>query len=173
MTREEFRAILVAHDACASGLADYDAASDEDVAPFLRWSMASQLAAIQGPLRKYVGWAWAAGVLPAWALRWADLTGADLTGADLTGADLTGANLAGAYLARADLARANLEGADLARANLTEACLTGANLAGANLTEACLTGANLTGANLRGAVMPSGWEAVVAYRPDGTRGSHV
>ena len=113
MTREEFRAILVAHDACASGLADYDAASDEDVAPFLRWSMASQLAAIQGPLRKYVGWAWAAGVLPAWALRGANLAGTNLTGASLARADLYGA----------DLAEANLAGADLRSACLAEAIM--------------------------------------------------
>ena len=145
MTREEFRAILVANDACSHGLADYDAASDADVAPFLGWSTASQLAAIQGPLRKYIGWGWAAGVLPMWAMRRANLARANLAWADLRGADLTGANLTRANLARANLAWADLRGADL-------------------------RGADLAGADLTGAIMPNGWEAVVAYRPDGSRG---
>ena len=165
MTRDEFRAILVAHDACEQGLADYDAASDEDVAPLLEWSQASQLAAIQGPLRKYVGWAWAAGVLPAWAMRGANLRGADLTWADLTGADLTGANLRGADLYGGRLFGARLFGADLRGVNLRGVNLRGINLRGVNLTMA-----RLTGADISEAIMPAGWEAVVAYRPDGSRG---
>ena len=140
MTREEFRAILVAAGACTSGLAAFDAAADADVAPFLDWTAAAQLAAIKGPLRPYIGWVWFEGVLPAWSMRGANLTDA------------------------------NLRGAGLARAYLVGACLTGACLTGADLRWADLRGADLRGADLTGAIMPDGWEAVVAYRPDGSRG---
>lgn len=74
-----------------------------------------------GVLKKYVGWAIYAGVLPARIE--ADLSRANLGGADLRGADLHGADLHGA----------NLRGADLSRANLNGAYLSGADLRGASM----------------------------------------
>ena len=85
-------------------------------------------------------------------LRDGNLFRAILTGADLSLTFLTGANLCQADLTNANLTRAFMQGA-----NLVDANLNGANLTGANLTNA-----NLTGANLTGAIMPDGWQQIVA-----------
>ena len=83
--------------------------------------------------------------------------GANLSGANLHGADLSNANLSNADLSKADLHGANLSGANLSGANLGYANLTGTNLTGANLT-----GADLASANLTNAIMPDGWQDIVA-----------
>ncbi len=105
------------------------------------WTVECQLGVMMHPaLRRYLGWAWGAGILPQWSMRGWVLAGAYLAGADLTGADLAGA--------------------DLTRANLTRANLTRANLTRANLASAGITGADLTRA--RGAFRPppDGWICV-------------
>src|SRR5579872_5847722 len=118
------------------------------------------------------------------------LSGADLSKANLSGAYLYGANLSGAYLSGADLSKANLSGAYLSGADLSKAYLSGANLSkaylyGANLSKANLSGADLYGADLSkaylskanlskaylskaylyGAILPPGWEQIVAKKP--------
>src|SRR5579872_2788294 len=118
------------------------------------------------------------------------LYGANLSGAYLSGADLSKANLSGAYLSGADLSKANLSGADLYGADLSKAYLSKANLSkaylyGANLSKANLSGADLYGADLSkaylskanlskaylskaylyGAILPPGWEQIVAKKP--------
>jgi hypothetical protein len=97
----------------------------------------------------------------------ADLKGFDLSCGNLSAGNLFRANLTGADLSLTFLSGANLCQADLTNANLTSAYMQGANLIDANLTSANLTGANLTGANLTnanltGAVMPDGWQDIVA-----------
>ena len=94
----------------------------------VEWTKEAQVEILRGPLGKYLGWAFRAGLLPMWSL-----DGANLDGANLDGANLTGAYLTGASLARANLARANFTGASLARANLTGASLARANLTGAKV----------------------------------------
>src|SRR5579872_6241434 len=100
----------------------------------------------------------------------ADLSGANLSGANLSGAYLSGAYLSGAYLSGADLSKANLSGAYLSGADLSKANLSGADLYGADLSKAYLSKANLSKAYLSkaylyGAILPPGWEQIVAKKP--------
>ena len=67
-------------------------------------------------LRRYVGWAIHAGILPARIA--ANLSEANLSGANLRKANLNEANLNGANLREADLSGANLSEASLSKANL-------------------------------------------------------
>ena len=178
------RADLTAYDACAAGLALYDAilahqteerarrglpARDRLV---LRWTMLHTLMLVTSH-GESLSWCVDRGILPAVSLRdaylaRADLAGANLAdanlaGADLARADLAGANLTRAYLARADLAGANLTDAYLAGADLARADLAGADLAGANLADANLADAYLAGANRATTDAPIlGWRAVPA-----------
>ena len=107
------RADLTAYDACAAGLALYDAilahqteerarrglpARDRLV---LRWTMLHTLMLVTSH-GESLSWCVDRGILPAVSLR-----DAYLARANLAGADLAGANLAGADLARADLTGAN------------------------------------------------------------------
>ncbi len=103
-----------------------------------KWTTKAQVAVLRTELRKYMGWAWRVGIVPAWSMKnvnlsGADLSGADLPNADLSNADLSGANLSGANLSGANLFGANLSNADLSDADLSRADLFGANLSGANL----------------------------------------
>jgi uncharacterized protein YjbI with pentapeptide repeats len=157
------RADLVAADACASGLEDFDR-----IAPSgqlrCEWT---QLHDAWLSMYRHCQWLRDIGAVPPAAnLRWADLRRADLRRAYLSRADLSGADLRGAYLVGADLSRADLRGADLSRADLSRTDLRGAYLEGADLRGADLRGAylDLRGADLRGAIRPidppDGW------RPD-------
>lgn len=130
-------------EACEDGVEEFIRHYGEQVE--LNWTLEAQIEAIQGPLRRYMGWAWHHNVLPMWSMRGADLGRATLT--------------------RATLTRANLRGADLRGADLTGATLFGATLFGAILTDAILTDANLTDANLTDAFMPEGWQDVVIGSP--------
>jgi uncharacterized protein YjbI with pentapeptide repeats len=127
--------------ACDTGIVEFRKEFGNSVT--LDWTLTTQLKIIQGPLRRWFGWAVHNGIIPMWSMEKANLEGLDLIGADLEGADLEGANL---Y-------RANLQGANLYRANLQETDLQGANLQGANLYRADLYGANLQGAKLYGAYL--------------------
>jgi hypothetical protein len=106
----------------------------------------------------------------------ANLTRANLSLSNLERADLSNANLYGANLQGAVLAVATLDQADMRYANLRETNFRGAILWRANLSQADLRGADLQGADLMQAkfagatlddstVMPGGWEAVVASKP--------
>ena len=116
------------------------------------WTLEKQLEVLHGPLGRYVGWAYRAGLLPLWSLSGANLSGANLSGADLSRANLSRANLSGADLSRADLFEADLSRANLSGANLSGADLSRANLSRANLSRADLSGADLFEADLSGAV---------------------
>jgi len=171
---------LVAADACAEWLAQFDAICalrGPDTAPSVRrkggtsYRDPERLRIELTPLaqvwaardaRGAVEWLRMKGLWPI-----ANLYGADLRGADLYGANLYGADLRGADLRGADLRAADLYGADLYGANLYGADLYGANLRGANLRGADLYGANLRGAN-RGTFDPTipGWRLVAGNMLD-------
>jgi uncharacterized protein YjbI with pentapeptide repeats len=85
------------------------------------WTREKQLETLRGPLRRFLGWAWASSILPAWSMFRADLSGADLSGADLYRSNLSVANLSGANLSWARMYKADLSGADLSGANLSGA----------------------------------------------------
>lgn len=109
------------------------------------WTLAHQLFVLRSPLRRGLGWAWHAGIVPRigmGGLRW--------TRANLFGADLEGANLAGA-----DLRESDVRGSDLFAANLHGADLRGADLRGSDLCGADLRGAHLSGAHFCGAYFRS------------------
>ena len=107
------RADLVERDACAEGLAFFDAVAEG------RESITIEVT----PLT----WVWLESGGRCWAA-WLDLPRPSLTGADLRGAYLACANLAGANLEDADLTGASLRGADLRGADLRRASLRGADL---------------------------------------------
>ena len=129
ITRKQLKAL----EACEEGMDYFDTLAPSGEYTFdctREW----QLEFIQSDGRRWWGWLVGNGVVPAWAMRKADLSSANLRNADLRNADLRDA----------DLSDANLFGANLFGANLS-----GANLSGANLSDAILRGANLRGANLR------------------------
>ena len=101
----------------------------------LNWDPATCTQIATGPLRAHLGWAHIKGLIPTLNLRGANLRGADLRGVNLSSANLRGANL------------------------------SSADLRGANLTRADLWDADLRGANIDNALMPDGWEEVVAHKP--------
>jgi uncharacterized protein YjbI with pentapeptide repeats len=70
---------------------------------------------------------------------------------------MVGAKMWEVDLTNAILVRANMRFTDLYAVNLT-----GANLTGADLRYTNLSGANLTGAFLTGALLPDGWQDIVA-----------
>ena len=98
-------------------------------------------------IRENWGWAVLCGIIPAWAM-----CGANLSGVDLSGADLHWANFRLADLGGVNLTGANLRWADLYRADLSEAILEGAVLHGARLDRA----------DLRAAKLPDGFDAEAA-----------
>jgi hypothetical protein len=112
------RAVLESHEACADGLALFDAIATDGVVEVEWTPLAMTWIAVAHP--GFAGW-----------LRWRGLTPASLACANLYGADLEGANLYGANLGGADLRGANLEGASLRGANLYGAGLRDADLRGA------------------------------------------
>jgi len=107
-----FRSHLVAADACAEGLALYDAfAALQGRTKSLRLTWAHLLwAACDARSRGFVGWAQEMGLLPRFNLRGADLRDANLYGANLRSANLRSADLGGADLGGANLYGANLGG---------------------------------------------------------------
>jgi len=152
-----YRRDLVAADACAGGLAVYDAiaaiatdAGDKRASKRLRlrWTPlhALWLASVHPD---YARWLVDTRIVPS--LAYARLDRASLVGARLDGARLDGASLDGARLDRASLVGASLDGASLAYARLDRASLVGASLDGARLVGARLDGARLDGARLVGA----------------------
>ena len=110
-------------------------------------------------------------------LSYMNMSGALLGFANLSGVNLEQTNLSYAKMSHAKLIRANLIGANLTGAEGDDVIFRNANLTGANLCRANLKGAelhqvnhlgqeiwnaNLTGANLEGAIMPEGWQDIVA-----------
>ncbi len=131
---------LAANDACARGLALFDAVATlqgRKTKIRLTWT---PLAFVWASKSGFLDWLFQKGFVPLVSIRGADLQGADLHGADLHGADLHGADLRGADLGGADLGGADLQGADLGGAYRG-----GAYLQGADLQEADLRGADLGG----------------------------
>lgn len=154
------RRTLVEHDACAEGLALYDAIAamqpETDARRHKRikianWTPLHSVWAIAAGHSGFLWWLEDRGIVPRADLRGADLSGAYLGGADLRGADLRGADLSGAYL----------RGADLRGAYLSGAYLGGAHLGGANLSGAYLGGAYLGGAYRGSSPAPTGWRTSV------------
>lgn len=99
--------MLCERGACADGIKEFG-----DVYPNGydgEWTRETQVKFIQGPLRKYFGWATRVGLLPMWSMHNADLHNADLSGADLCWANLREAKLSNANLYSADLSGADLE----------------------------------------------------------------
>lgn len=141
--------LLREHDACDPGLEDFEATYPDGLET--EWTLEDQLAILRTPLRRWLGWAWQEGLLPAWSMACMDLSGARLDDADLRGAYLFGANLANAHLIGADLRGAYLFGADLHGASLPGAHLNNVDLRNTNLQNAYLFGASLCSANLRNA----------------------
>jgi uncharacterized protein YjbI with pentapeptide repeats len=145
---------LEAHNACAEGIALYEACCRrfKGGKRYVRfeWTPLHQIW-LATAYSSFCGWLRDFGLVPACNLRETNLSGANLRGADLRGANLSGANLSGANLLGVYLSEANLSGADLSGADLHGADLSGANLSVANLYGANLSGADLRGANLRGA----------------------
>ena len=124
ITRKQLKAL----EACEEGMDYFDTLAPSGEYTFdctREW----QLEFIQSDGRRWWGWLVGNGVVPAWAMRKADLSSAnlrnaDLRNADLSDADLSDANLFGANLFGADLFDAILFGADLRFADITNATLS-------------------------------------------------
>lgn len=70
---------------CPEGIAAFKAVYPDGIA---EWTREAQLAALQTDCRRWVGWAWGVGAVPAWSMSGANLYGANLYGADLNDAIL-------------------------------------------------------------------------------------
>ena len=128
--------LLEEKEACAEGLACFNATFPDGI-DLKDWTAEKQIEVLKSDLRKYIGWAFARGIIPLWSMQ---------------GANLGRANLVRANLYSANLESANLENANLENANLYSANLESANLGGANLGRANLVRANLEDAYLGGAI---------------------
>ena len=138
--------LLEEKEACDEGLACFNATFPDGI-DLKDWTAEKQIEVLKSDLRKYIGWAFARGIIPLWSMQ-----GANLGRANLVRANLYSANLESANLVRANLESANLENANLENANLYSANLESANLGGANLGRANLVRANLEDAYLGGAI---------------------
>jgi uncharacterized protein YjbI with pentapeptide repeats len=131
------RTSLVAEQACAEGLALFDAIagmqSSGDPKRLqrikVRWTRLHRVW-LSAAYPQFWRWLYERHLVPEVSLRGANLRGAYLrdaylVGADLVGANLRGANLRGAYLVGADLRGAYLRGAYLRGAYLRDANLGG------------------------------------------------
>ena len=146
ITRKQLKAL----EACEEGMDYFDTLAPSGEYTFdctREW----QLEFIQSDGRRWWGWLVGNGVVPAWAMRKADLSSANLRYADLRNANLRYANLRDADWSSADLRNANLRNANLRDANLFGADLRFANLFDANLSGANLSDADLFRADLRDA----------------------
>ena len=133
-----------------------------------RWTPEYQFKVItKTRLRKYVGWAYNAGLIPLWSLSSANLSLANLRSANLSLANLSLANLSSANLSLANLRSANLRSANLRLANLSLANLSSADLSSANLSLANLSLADLSSANLRWADLSSACYSKYTGFPEG------
>ena len=101
--------LLEEKEACAEWLACFNATFPDGI-DLKDWTAEKQIEVLKSDLRKYIGWAFARGIIPLWSMQ----------GANLEGAYLGGANLGGAYLEGANLEGANLEGAYLGGARYDE-----------------------------------------------------
>lgn len=91
LTLRVYRKRLVDNEACADGLALYDAIADGAKSIKMRWTPLAQVwLAVGAPA--FAGWLRDCGIVPS-----ANLSRANLPRADLYGANLSGANLYGAY----------------------------------------------------------------------------
>ena len=114
-TKSDLLRNLKLKGACQKGLAIVDEVFEDLPDDFSwEWSEWTQGIILADPeLRRFWGWAVSEGILPAWSMACANLSGADLLEADLRRADLRCADLSGANLGGANLAWADLTGAKL------------------------------------------------------------
>ena len=122
--------LLEEKDACAEGLACFNATFPDGI-DLKDWTAEKQIEVLKSDLRKYIGWAFARGIIPLWSMQGANLGRANLGGSNLGRANLEDANLENANLENANLENANLGGSNLGRSNLGRANLEGAYLGGA------------------------------------------
>ena len=72
--------LLEEKDACAEGLACFNATFPDGI-DLKDWTAEKQIEVLKSDLRKYIGWAFARGIIPLWSMQGANLEGAYLGGA--------------------------------------------------------------------------------------------
>ena len=82
--------LLEEKEACAEGLACFNATFPDGI-DLKDWTAEKQIEVLKSDLRKYIGWAFARGIIPLWSMQGANLGRANLVRANLEDAYLGGA----------------------------------------------------------------------------------
>jgi len=74
--------LLEEKEACAEGLACFNATFPDGI-DLKDWTAEKQIEVLKSDLRKYIGWAFARGIIPLWSMQGANLGRANLVRANL------------------------------------------------------------------------------------------